>query len=751
MNSNKMKNDISRNEDEIDIRAVLDILIKNWVMIGAVTLVFALCGGLYALIAKPIYLVDIAVQVEDSTDLAGAMGGGSLIGGLSSLFDVKSTDDGEMQILDSRLVTASVVENLKMYIDATPKYFPLIGHFIAERNNSLSRPGVLGFGGYAWGSEKIVVDQFEVPTDFEEDVFKVIALGGNRYRLTGSDLDADATGRVGEPLTLKSRSGDITLLVSDLDGVDKTEFEIRRFSKLQVLDKLQKDLTITEMGKDQSGVIGVTYENPNPVLAAAVLNQIAENYVHQNADRKAATAEKSLVFLNAQLPDVEHTLRDVEDRLNAYQNRHEVVDLSEQAKAVLGQSVDAQASLFQLEQKRKELATRYSELYPDVVALDQQILAARDHANSVNESIRRLPDAQQNVVRLRRDVTVETNLYVGLLNSIQQLRLATASKLGNVRVIDHAVIPDKSVKPKRLLVLALATVVGLLAGMSVAAVRATLFGGITDPMDIERETSLDVIATIPLSSEQRELTRLSQRNDRRTSALLALARPQEPTVEAVRSLCTALQFALLERPTSNVVLMTGPSVGIGKSFVTANLAALMGLSKKRVLLIDADLRRGHLATDLGVQARKGLADVLRDATPLNETIVVGVSPSVDFLPAGSLLAQPVELLSGGGMSRLIHEVSGRYDLVLLDAPPVLPVTDATLFAPLAGIVLLMARSGITTTGELLESVRRIERVGASVMGVVFNGFRPGLRSAQYGNYGGYVYLSNAKEVIKENS
>ncbi|SEF00139.1 tyrosine-protein kinase Etk/Wzc [Burkholderia sp. WP9] len=740
-----MKNQFSRDEDEIDIRALIDVIFKNKKLIAAVTIVCLVFGVTYAFLATPIYRGDITVQVEDNSDIAGAAAG-NLMSGLTSIFDIKSTDDGEMQILDSRLVTAKMVDELRLYIDAKPKYFPLFGAFVAKHRSSLSQPGIFGVGGYAWGSENIIVDQFDVPGEFEEDKFSVTALGNNRYRLSGSDLDADVTGEVGVPLVANTPSGAVKLLVSQLSSRENAKFELKRYSRIQVLEQLRKDLVITEMGKDQSGVIGVTYDDQNPARAAAVLNKIAENYVTQNADRKAAAAEKSLVFLKSQLPEVEHSLRLAEDRLNAYQNRHKVVDLSEQAKAVLGQAVEAQSSLFQLEQKRKELATMYSAQYPAVLALDQQIAAARAHIDNFNESIQRLPDDQQNIVRLNRDVTVQTSLYVGLLNSVQQLQLATASKIGNVRVIDHALVADKPTKPKRALVIVLAAVIGLFGGIGFALVRSTLFGGLTDPMDIERDLSLDVIATIPLSDTQRQLTRVRERGGRRGPSILALARPQEPAVEAIRSLCTALQFALLENPKNNVILMTGPSVGIGKSFTSANLATLLGMSKKRVLLMDVDLRRGHLAAEFDVSGKVGLSNVLRGDMSLDAAVIKDVSPNVDFLATGPLLAQPVELLSSGGIANLLADVSKRYDIVLLDSPPVLPVTDATIFAPFAGIVLLAARSGMTSSGELLESAKRIERVGAKITGIVFNGFKPSLRSAQYGDYGGYAYLSNASDT-----
>ncbi|EDT41376.1 capsular exopolysaccharide family [Burkholderia ambifaria MEX-5] len=714
------------------------MMIKNARIIGIVTCAFVLFGGLYTLVAKPVYSVDIVVQVESNG--ADMMGGaaGSLVGGLSSLFDVKSTDDGEMEILRSRLVAEPVVVDQHLAIEARPNHFPIVGAVISRFNKKLSTPGLLGIGGYVWGGERISVPTFEVPRDFLEDRFFVTFLGDGQYRLSGGDLDADAVGRVGVPLHVGTPAGDVTLTVAAIEGRPGAQFVLKAFSKQKMLTKLQKALTITEKGKDQSGVIGVTYESDDPVLGAGVLNEIADNYVRQNADRKAATAEKSLRFLNEQIPDVEKQLRAVEDRLNAYQTKHEVIDLTEQAKSMLNQSVSAQTSLFELEQKRKALASMYTPEHPQLASLDQQIAAAKANAGTFNDAIQRLPDAQQNIVRLRRDVTVQTEIYVGLLNSIQQLRLATASKIGNVRVIDHAIVPDQPVWPKPVLVVVLAAVVGLVVGACVAIARAVLFGGVTDPSEIERDGGLNVIATIPLSLVQRQLTRAGA-GASQDATILALARPHEPAVEALRSLCTALQFLLLERPKNNVVLITGPAAGIGKSFISANVAALLGQSNKRVLLIDGDLRRGRLAKDFGIQSTPGLSSVLRGEATVDQAIVRGVTPQVDFLPTGPRVGQPVELFASNDLAMVLADASHRYDIVLLDAPPLLPVTDATVFALHAGTILLAARSGMTSQGEILESVKRIERVGATVTGVVFNGFRPGLRSAQYGNYGAYAY------------
>ncbi|MCA8404501.1 polysaccharide biosynthesis tyrosine autokinase [Burkholderia cenocepacia] len=741
MNATNPGRSLAREADELDVRGILDVLIAHAGRIVAVAAACTALGATYVLVAKPVYKADIAVQVESGGSDLRSMAEGGLVGGLGALFDVKSTDDGEMEILRSRLVTEPVVDVQRLYIDARPRRVPLIGAAIARFNRGLSTPGLFGIGGFVWGNEHIDVTAFDVPPDFHERPFIVTSLGDGRYRLSGNDLERDVEGEIGAPLRVKTSAGDVMLQVAGIDAAAGAQFVVKAESKQVVLAELQKRLAIANRGKDQSGVIGVSYESHDPVRAAAVLNGIADNYVQQNANRKAATAEKSLAFLSDQVPTVERQLRTAEDRLNAYQARHEIVDLTEQAKAMLTQSTTVQTSLFELEQKRLALASTLTPAHPELTAVDRQIAAARAQIGMVNDAIRRLPDAQRNIVRLRRDVTVQTEIYVGLLNSIQQLRVATASKIGNVRVIDRAIVPDEPVRPKPVLVTVIAALVGLVLGTCGVIGRAVLFGGITDPAEIERDTGLNVMATIPHSAAQRRLAQRAATAVQGGAPILSLARPNEPAVEALHSLCTALRFQLLDWPDGNRVLITGPSAGVGKSFVSANVAALLGQAGQRVLLIDGDLRRGELAKRFGVRPDIGLSTVLRGGATVDDAIVRDIAPNVDLLPAGPRTDRPVELLASDRLTALLTHVGRDYSLVLLDAPPLLPVTDATVLAAHADTILLAARSGVTTTGELLESVKRIERVGARTTAVVFNGFRPGLRSAQYGNYGAYAYDS----------
>jgi tyrosine-protein kinase Etk/Wzc len=499
------------------------------------------------------------------------------------------------------------------------------------------------------------------------------------------------------------------------------------------------------MGKDQSGVIGVSYDDADPVRASEILNDIADSYVAQNLSRKIETADKSLQFLQGQLPDVHHQLEQAEDRLTAYQNRRKVVDLGEQAKSILVQSSEAQTSLFQLQQKRKELLSTLSERHPAVQAIDRQITAAQQTLGNFELELRGLPNDQQGIVRLTRDVRVETEIYLGLLSSIQQLRLARAGGVGNVRVIDRAIVSEVPVRPQPIIVLAVALFAGLFAGVVASFFRIALSGRISDPVDVERQTLMEVIAAIPVSEAQRQLTRLARRGIE-GGAILSLRTPRDTAVEALRTLRTAVQFALPAEG-KRVVLITGPSEGVGKSFTAANLSILLGVADKRVLLIDADLRRGRLRQEFNIKTRLGLSDVLHGTETAESVISKGVATNVDLLSGGSFDGHPDELFEKADIRGLITALASHYDVIVIDSPPVLPVTDTAILASVADLVLLVAKSGMTTAGEILETVKRLQHGGAKVRQVVFNGFKPGLRSQQYRYYGEYYRRPADKDSL----
>lgn len=738
MTQSKQTVDVTSAESpELDLAEILDILLDNRLLIAVISAVCIAIGVAYALFATPIYESNIMVQIEDSPDSSAAK---DLLGNLSAMFDIKSTADAEIQILGSRLVISQSVDALNLYIHAAPHRFPLIGNWIARRHDGLSAPGIFGLGGFAWGRESITIGTFDVPREFEGKPYKLLELSDGRYELSGPGFAHAVEGRVGISATFATDAGPLNILVRGINGAAGTRFDLVRDSRMDTIEDLQKQLRIQELGK-QSGVISATLRSDNAVMLSAILNEIGVQYVRQNVDRKSAQAENSLRFLGSQEPKMRRDLEQSEDRLNEYRNTHKILDLTEEGKSILAESSDAEQQLFALKQKREELLTRFGPMHPGVLAIDQQIIGTQAHVADLTDQIMRMPTEQRDALRLQRDVQVNTDLYLALRNNIEQLRLLKAGKIGSVRLVDSSSVPERPVVPKKALVVIISAVLGLFLGAAFAFLRDKLFTGVTDVRALETHTGLAVYATIPHSEHQRKLV-VSASNSVASGqeGLLATLYPGDPAVESLRSLRTALQFAMLEAP-NNVVLLTGPSPGVGKSFTSVNLAVVLAESK-RVLLIDGDMRRGFLNKYFGQERGIGFADVIAGSYPADKVIRKTSIANLDLVTTGTLPPNAPALLLNKNWTTFVQGLSANYDIVLLDAPPVLAVTDAAILATVAGTVFLVARFGQTRVGEVVESVKQLAQSGSRVSGLIFNGMRSRGGNYQYGGkYGTYRYVS----------
>jgi tyrosine-protein kinase Etk/Wzc len=689
----------------IDLTAYLDVLVRYRKAFLSVASVVICVGLIYAFLAKPVYRTELLVQIEESSDNSTARADNRN----SPMVDVKPATTAEIELLRSRMVVGKAVDNLQLYIVAAPRYFPLIGGAIAGLNPGLSTPGLFGWGGFAWGHEAISVAQLEVPTSMEDQKLFLTALGDKQYRVALRGESTETTGTVGDLLKFSTAAGPVSLLVSRLEGRPGSQFVLRRLPRVTAISTLQERLIITERGK-QSGVVGISLDGTSPETTAAILNEIGNAYVEQNLRRKAAEAEKSLAFLEQQLPQVKQQVEAAESRYNAMRYQRGTIDLSEESKLILSQSVQIQTRLQELKQKRQELASRFTPNHPALELVDNQIAGVTAQLNGITGKIQKLPDVEQNVLRLMRDVKVSTDSLQSLLNDVQQLKLIKASKVGTARIIDPAEVPVKPVRPNRLLISAVSLAVGLFAGLLVALVRNMLDGGIADADDIERQTGMTVYSTIPFSGQQEAL----QSN----GELLAMQSPGDPAIETLRGFRTALQFAL-SGSNNRTVVITGPAPGVGKSFISSNFAAIAAAGH-RIVLIDADLRRGELHHAFDIKGGPGLTELLMGA-PLDQVVRRQVTPGLDFIPTGTKPPNAADILLSPAMDTLLDQLKSRYDLVLIDTPPVLAASDAGILAAKASAVFLVARAESTTINELIASQKSIQQAGARIKGVLLNG------------------------------
>lgn len=720
-------------QDEINLADILDTLYFQRYLIAKVTAIFIAVGLLYAIIATPIYRTNLLIQIEAQENSAP-----SALGDLSTLFGGKSEAAAEKQILGSRLVVSKAVDNLHLDFDAHPRYFPLIGEWIAKRNKSLSNPGLFGMGGYAWGSEAIEVGLFTVPETWLGKPLTLIADGGDTFRVIPKGSDREFSGKVGKALEIELDDGTIELRVDSLVANPGTAFVLVHHSHLQAVTNLQKNLDIDEMVK-QSDILNVSMEGNDPHQITDILNEIGTQYVLQNTERKSAEAEKTLHFLDRFLPSLKKKLNVAESRYITMSAARGTVDLAEETKAIVKRLVDAKTRVGALRAKRDELLSRYTPAHPAVQAIDAQISGVRDEIAGINTEIRKMPGLERDVLSLNRDVKIDSDLYTNLLSTAQQLRLLKEGSVGNVRIIDNAVVPEKPVKPRRFLALALFAVAGMVLGTITAFVKRQMSGAVFDAHEIEEQTGLKVFASIPYSDNQKALYEKIHASE---TGLFVLENvdAHDPAIESLRSFRTALQFSMLEAK-NHLVMVTGATPGVGKSFISVNLAAVLAAAGKRVLLVDLDLRKGYLNQYFGLPRERGITEVADGRLSFEQAVYRNLLPNLDFIPTGVLPDDPNAFLLHEDLPALLVNISNEYDIVLFDTPPILAVTDATVLSPQVATNILVAKEGVTTMGEINESIKRVTLAGSGFAGVIFNGIqaRPGY---SYG-YGKYRYSNSS--------
>ncbi|KRW65700.1 polysaccharide biosynthesis tyrosine autokinase [Stutzerimonas nitrititolerans] len=726
----------AKEDKDIDLAHLFDTFINNRLLILAITGFFTALGVAYALLATPVYMASAMIQIEPKN-------------GLPSLSDVVNATPAvspaqtEISLLKSRSVVGGAVESLNLDINIQPHYFPLIGGFMARRFEP-SEEGELGwypagFGSYAWGGEQLKITQLSVPENMHSEELTLEALDTNGFILRDPDGEVVVQGPVGEEMVM----GDYSITVSELVARPGTTFSVIKSRTYNTTEDYQNRLAAGERGK-QSGIINVTLEDPDPAKAILVLEEVAQRYVDQNVARNAAEATKSLEFLSEQVPAVRKKLDAAQTALNKYQTGNRSVDISAETQSVLDRIVDLEKQISEQNLKRTEMERRFTRQHPNFQALINQINQLQGQKEELEKQIGTLPSTQQELLRLTRDVEVASETYAMLLNKTQELDIIRAGTVGNVQIIDHAAADiENPVKPNKPLIVIAAMLLGGILAVAFVYVREALKRGVENPEDIER-VGIPVYAAIPFSEKQGLLEkRLAnfKRDKSSASYLLAINDPADLATEAMRSLRTSLHFAMIEAK-NNILMITGPSPMVGKSFVTTNLAAVIAQSGKKVLLVDADMRKGYLHKVMRCQSEKGLSDILSGRITLFDAIQKTQLNNLHVIAHGQLPPNPSELLMHENFSRFVKEISGMYDLVIFDTPPILAVTDAALVGGQAGTTLMVTRYGINGVKEIEFAKRRLEQNGLLVKGVIFNAVER--KASTYSEYGYYQYEYQSK-------
>ena len=679
---------------------------------------------------------------------------------MSSMFEGTSEAITEIELLKSRTILGQASKNLKLDTKVAPKLFPVIGgyffrHFKPQSLDQIAEP-MFGADSYAWGGESIDIFRFEVPQSSFGKSIDLVVGKQQSYTLYNSDGQKLISGQVG---TEESNSL-YQITVRQLNARIGTRFTLVKNHPLTTIIALQKELNASEKGK-QSGIISLSYQHPNPQHAKVLLDEVANIYVQKNVERNSAEAKKSLDFLSVQLPKIKTDLEKAEALFNDFQRKQQSVDISLETQAVLEQIVELDTALQTTELKRVDISLKFKRQHPNYQAILSQIKLIEQKKAELKSQIQALPKIQQVLLSLMRDVEVGNEIYMLLLSKTQELDIMRAGTVGNVRVVDYAEADvDAPVKPKKPLIVIIATLLGGMLAVAIVLIQKAFNKGVENPMEIEA-IGLPVYASVPYSALQDKLDKLisikkakEKNNPKSTrkvnskstkksiekSNVLAINNPADLTIEALRNLRTSLHFAMIEAD-DNLLVISGPSPEVGKSFISANLAVILAESGKKVLLIDGDMRKGYLHKLMALKPEQGLSEYLSGQESLEGIIKPTGVADFDMITRGAIPPNPSELLMHKNFSHLNDAVRTRYDIVIIDTPPVLAVTDAAIIGGYGGTLLLVTRYGQNTLKEIAYTRQRLEQNGIDVKGVVFNGIvkKASNTYGYYGNYGYYNY------------
>ncbi|WP_295098616.1 polysaccharide biosynthesis tyrosine autokinase [uncultured Fibrobacter sp.] len=683
---------------------------RRWVILlfTLLTLVF---GYAYAMWVRPQFTSDVLLQVNvkgtssKSTKALGEMG---------AVLDLASPADAEIELIKSRMVLSEVVAVEHLHIWTIP---------IGASDRFTHKEG------------RMDVDSLIIPEKLRVKKWIAVAKDENSYKVIAPDGKVALEGVVGEVYSTAIAGDTLTIRVNYMQARQGQKFQLVQGSPLKAERLLMSSLRVMEKGK-QTGIISVRYSHRYPDRAASILNTIAKTYLRQNVEMRSAEAEKTLEFLEGQLPGVKAKLDSAEKVLADYRHKVGSVDIGGETKAHLDKEGQLQRQIMQLEQERQSALRLFKAEHPNVQTIVKQQNKVKAELAQLKKNAEKMPLTQQEVKRLQEEVAVNNEVYTNMLNNIQQLRVVRAGEVGNVRIVDFAQIEPSQSKPNKTRIVITSGAVGFVLGILFVLLMRILKNGVRSASEIERATDMTVLVKIP-QSRNKVLRGHKHLHHGKPFVLQGI---DGQVVEAFQSMMTAINFTLPQVEHS-VILVMGLIPGVGKSFVSQNLAAVYAEGGKKVLLIDADMRRGVIHGN----SRMGLADVLVGNATLDTASVQGCIDNLFVLRSGKTKVTACGLLRSDAMDKLLKEAREKFDLVIVDTPPLNLVTDAELICPLVDYSLFVLHYGRHSMEEIKETVERVRRYSDKPAAIVMNHCErePGHYGYGYGYYGKGYYGKKA--------
>ncbi|MFQ5536408.1 MAG: GumC family protein [Gemmatimonadota bacterium] len=766
-------------DDEIHLRDVWNLLVRNWLVILFSLALVVGATVAYTLYTIPVYQAEASIRIEeDRTELPVL----DVLQSLSSGSEVET----EMEVIRSRTLAEQVVDSLGLQI-----------RMVEPRG--VARAALL---------ESIFVERWA-----PKGVYVLERRPDGSYAVTEEELGTDLG--LASATTPAALPGATFLLKQAAEDYDRIVVSVSSFE--QAVEGLRGGISVSRPNREAS-IITVRYESTDTQLVHQVPNTLSKRFIERGKNIRKTEARSTVAFLEEQIDTLSRQLTAAEEALTAFREGEQVVSLSAEADAQVTQltrlqaerntidaerdalqrlvdEIEAEArtadpaapspyvrlisfpSLFrnaaasellrtlnQANAERSRLLERRTMEDPEVQNLTQRIhdieaqlrntaltylqglknqVEAYDRTLArFGTELERIPAKEVQLARLERQTKVLEEVYTLLQNRLQEARILEAVDDATVRVVDPAVLPTRPVKPRRMLNVLLGLILGTMLGVGVAFTREYMDETVHTREDVQNAAGgAPVLGMIPRIREALTDGRRGANGAGLAARLVAGRDPRNPVSEAYRTLRTNLTFSNPDNPPRTIVF-SSPLPQDGKSTTAANLCITLAQQGIRTLLIDGDLRRGVLNTVFGVPREPGLTNVLAGTVNVAEAIQeidLGESGKLHFLASGPYPPNPAEVLGSQRMRALLEALEERFDLIIIDSPPLTVVTDAAVLGTKADGVVLVARANATEKGALTYAAEQLRNVRAPVLGCILNDVDFRRDSRYYSSYGKYGY------------
>jgi tyrosine-protein kinase Etk/Wzc len=737
-----------KDTDDIDLMALVLVLLRGWKIIALMVLLGLLIGFLYTRHVNPTFKSDALIQIEENAQGVEALGAS-----ISELVGAETSKaETEAELIRSRMILEPVVDLLHLRIRLTD---PNIGYIDTIKRNYIETQ-VNTTDEVSLNTENGVVEisQFDVSKAYLNQSF---TLNKSATGFVLSDGLDNFKGQLGQPYQFKGSKGQINITVNGLP-TGNYPISISKQTLKATTDGINSALTVEEKGQS-TGIIQLSMTGTNQEQITTILNQIVRSYVDQNQSRGSEETTKTLTFMETQIPLLKGKLEASEALFNDFRKKHGTIDVAQEAELLLNEKSRIDGQLNDLKLRKADLTTYYTEEHPLVVQINEQLKVLSNRTRQIENTVSGLPEIQREFLKLSEDTAINREIYLTLLKNYEQLKIVKAGQIGYARVIDTPTSTFNAIAPNKPQIMMLAIMVGAMLGVILVLLRNLMGTVVKDPERLESKTGIPVIATIPRSPL---LSRLSK-NKKTTDRMLAHVDHSSLSYEAIKSLRTNLMFGM---PTgagvgesAQVILITGESPGVGKSFIAANLSEVFAQLDKKILVIDGDMRLGALHKMFKLGPQEGLADYLlqdkKSASPINGTQATSeisapriegfIHPTgmenIDFLSRGQSSNNPTSLLIGQKFNQLMTVLKTQYDYIVIDSPPILAASDAMVLAQHADKVLIVTKFNRSVEGQLMYAVKQMSKANVQVDGIILNDVQQS-RMNKYSYHYHYAYGNN---------